>query len=234
MKKIPVVFITDAKFVFAFGVALTSMLINAKSGTFYEIYLIHSPDVSMNDLNKITDTVTKYKNASITFVNMGEEFANAPTICDRITNASYYKLSIANLLPNLDKVVYVDVDTVIRQDLSEMFDIDISDYYVGGVLGLYHYFQARHLMKNLNIPTMNDYINAGVMVMNLKKIRDDKMDKKLKSFVGILTDDQDIINKVFYGKIKLIHPKWNLTLISLRNWVGGRCSLSKGSESRSL
>ena len=149
-----------------------------------------------------------------------KEFATAPKICDRITNASYYKLSIANLLPNLDKVVYVDVDTVIRQDLSEMFDIDISDYYVGGVLGLYHYFQARHLMKNLNIPTMNDYINAGVMVMNLKKIRDDKMDKKLKSFVGILTDDQDIINKVFYGKIKLIHPKWNLTLISLRNWVG--------------
>ena len=90
------------------------------------------------------------------------------------------------------------------------------------VLKVFHnaVFDVSFLMKNLNIPTMNDYINAGVMVMNLKKIRDDKMDKKLKSFVGILTDDQDIINKVFYGKIKLIHPKWNLTLISLRNWVG--------------
>ena len=41
-----------------------------------------------------------------------KKFAIAPKICDRITNASYYKLSIANLLPNLDKVVYIDVDLV--------------------------------------------------------------------------------------------------------------------------
>ena len=220
MKKVPVVFITDSNFMFAFGVALTSMLINANAGTFYEIYLLHSPDVSASDLDKISKTIEKYGNASIKYINMGDKYATAPTISHRISNACYYKLSIAELLPHLDKVIYIDVDTFIRQDLSEMFGIDISDYYIGGVLGLYHYFQARHLIDKLQIPTIDDYINAGVMLMNLKKIRNEGMEDKLKTLIGALSDDQDIMNKVYYGKIKLIHPKWNLTLVSLRSWNG--------------
>lgn len=220
MKKVPVVFISDSNFMFAFGVALTSMLSNAKGGTFYEIYLLHAPDVATSDLEKVNKFVESFGNASIKFINMANAFIDAPKISNRISNACYYKLSIAELLPHLDKVIYIDVDTMIRQDLCEMYDIDISDYYIGGVLGLYHYFQARNLIDKLQIPTIDNYINTGVMLMNLKKIRDERMEEKLKSFIGTLPDDQDIMNKVYYGKIKLIHPKWNLTLVSLRSWVG--------------
>ena len=205
---------------FAFGVALVSMLSNANAGTFYEIYLLHSPDVKSEDLDKISKTVEKFGNASVKFINMQNTFADAPQISGRITNSCYYKLTIAKLFPNLDKVIYVDVDTIIRHDLSDMYDIDISDYYIGGVLGLYHYFQARHLIDKLQIPAIDDYINAGVMLMNLKKIRDDGMEEKLQSLIGTLSDDQDIMNKLYFGKIKLIHPKWNLTLVSLRSWIG--------------
>ncbi len=220
MNKIPVVFITDSNFMFAFGVALTSMLVNAKGDTFYEIYLFHSPDVKNSDLDKVSRTVEKYKNASIKFINMGNQFASAPKISNRITNSCYYKLCIAKTLSDVKKVIYIDVDTIVRQDLSEMYDIDISDYYLGGVLGLYHYFQARDLIDKLSIPSIDNYINAGVMLMNLEKIRADKMEEKLQSYIGTFADDQDIMNKFYYGKIKLIHPKWNLTLVSLRSWVG--------------
>ena len=220
MNKIPIIFITDHNFTFALGVALTSLIKNANSDTFYDIYLLHSPSVSSDDLHKIKSFVEKSGKAEIQFINMQENYANSPAICQRITNAAYYKLSIAKTLSHLDKAIYIDVDTIVRQDLTELYNIDISDYYIGGVLGLYHYFQARHLIDKLNIPTIDDYINNGVMLMNLAKIRKDKMEEKLQSWIDTLSDDQDIMCKVYYGKIKLIHPKWNLTLVSLRSWVG--------------
>ena len=218
--KIPVVLISDEDTMFSVATTMISLLENSSKKNKILFNLLHTGDVSRQSLDKIKSIETKYPNASVNFINMGDKYKNEKKTSERIHYACLYKMCIAEVLPQFDKVVYLDTDVIVRHDITEFYNIDLEDNYIGGVFSFYHYMHNRYLINWLRIPNLDTYINAGVLSMNLKKIREDNMEKKLQYYIGTFPEslDQHIMNMVYYRKIKLLPPKWNLTMGMVNTW----------------
>ena len=172
MKKIPIVMSSDNNIIFTAGVALTSLLENASSDTFYEINFLHTSDVTEENKNKILCLKYQYSNMSLKFYDMGEKFKDIPTTEGYHVNyVSAYKMLIPSMFPQYDKVLYLDTDIIVRGDLSEFYNFDIRDNYLAGTPVLVNIVSCyEYLCKMLEINDLSSYINAGVMLMNLRKI----------------------------------------------------------------
>ncbi|MDR2868888.1 MAG: glycosyltransferase family 8 protein, partial [Deferribacteraceae bacterium] len=117
-------------------------------------------------------------------------------IFGRITKATFLRYKIPSLLAGLDKVLYLDVDTLVNDSLDELYDTDLMDCYVGAVQEFY----GAHIGS----------INAGMLLINTKLWREDGLEQKLFDITnekGI--NDQVAINRICTGKIKYLGDKYN-------------------------
>lgn len=117
-----------------------------------------------------------------------DEKINAKNPYTRITKHTYYRLFIDVLFPELDKCVYLDYDTLVLQDFSELLDGD--DWIIKAFIG------------------NNIWLNAGVLAFNINNECKNLL-KQCRSKIGDLHDDQIIINDVFKGKITYISEEYN-------------------------
>lgn len=124
--------------------------------------------------------------------------------------AAYARLFLARYLSE-DRVLYMDADSVVVGDLEPLFQMDISDYYIAAVqdtAGL----KAR---MSIGLDAEDRYINSGFTFINLKKWREDKIEKKFLEFIAKFNGqvpccDQGTLNGVCRGKILILPPKYNL------------------------
>jgi lipopolysaccharide biosynthesis glycosyltransferase len=141
---------------------------------------------------------------------------------DNIVSAKkgmYHRLLLPQMLPDLDKIIYTDVDLIFNCDLQELDKIDISKYYVAGVKDFYKNkgnFRSKIWSEYglYDISDKGQYINTGVLVINLKKIRQDGIDKKwfqLANNISFPYHDQDIINVSCADNILLLSNDYNFT-----------------------
>lgn len=162
----------------------------------------------------------EYDNCSIHFYNVGVMFQDAELHIPHINEATYYRLILPSVLQE-DKCIYLDSDTVICRNLVELFDEDIEDYYVGGVLaaGYVTNPDAERYCKKAGLADLKQYINAGVLLMNLKKMREHNLSEEFIKYIytPLPSQDQDIINKVCYGHIKALPCCYNV-MTKYQNW----------------
>ena len=94
----------------------------------------------------------------------------------------------------------------------------MKDNYIAGVVSPGYYFYEKKNCKRLKLPSMKQYINAGVLVINLKQIRKDKMTNKFMELTkrNYSSQDQDILNVACYGKIITLPPKYNAMVLHLQ------------------
>ena len=212
--RIPVVVISDKKLNFAVATLFVNLLETKSPKTFYELNALVTPDFSDSDIEKILSIEKKYPGqCSINVIKMDNRFDNINNRTKYIANACAYKMCLGEMFPQYKKVIYLDTDIIVFKDLSEMFEIELDDNYIGGVFSLSHYLYRTKLLYKLGIPNMYSYVNAGVLLLNLDLIRKDNIEPKLHSLIGTYDDsvDQHIYNKVCYGKIKKIPLKYNVT-----------------------
>ena len=118
MIKIPVVFAIDNNVVMPCGVTITSLLMNAKVGTFYDIYILCKQS-QLTDENKgvLQQAFASEKKCKITFVDVGEAFKESEGLAEgHITTATYFRLAIPSLFPQFDKAIYADIDIDVLHD----------------------------------------------------------------------------------------------------------------------
>ena len=213
-KIVPICAITDERLSFTVPALFISIMENSSKNNFYKFYCFVNGAVSAEDRKKILSTQALYSNCSINIVDMGKTYQDCINRHPTVTNACLYKFAIIKKLIQYDKVIYLDTDIVVNGDISELYDIDLNDNYIGGVFNILYYTQKKNLPAMLKIPDIESYINAGVMLMNLKKMREDNVVKKLEHYIGQFEGsvDQHIFNKVCYGKILNIPPKYNMTM----------------------
>jgi lipopolysaccharide biosynthesis glycosyltransferase len=133
--------------------------------------------------------------------------------------ATYFRLFIPELLPKqIEKVIYLDCDLIIKGDLNQLWQVDLGENYVLAVRdswmpsvkdGLLNYQQ-------LGIEPNAKYFNAGVLVVNLNKWRVDNIFSKAIDCLNrnkeyIRFADQDILNTIFSGQWGELDPRWNFT-----------------------
>ena len=209
--RIPIVFAMDANYILPVAVAMHSLLLNSDADKKYDFYLLTDKESDANGKKYFETLCGKYGHCNIKFIRMEEILFNEVEIhSDYITKATMYRLILPDILQNVDKCIYLDGDILVYRDISELIDIDVEKCYVAGVIDSEMSKSMRH--KNyLGIPDIQGYVNAGVLVMNLKKMREDKMCGRFVEEMkkNYLFGDQDIINKLCYGKIKKIDDKYN-------------------------
>jgi len=137
-----------------------------------------------------------------------------------VSAATYYRLFITELLPSsIDRVIYLDCDLVVKDDLRKLWEADFKDAYVLAVQDLWVPYVSSMKgvpYQKLGIPTDSKYFNAGVLVINLQKWRLDGVTTKaieyLKTYQeDIRAHDQDVLNGLFAGQWGELDSKWNLT-----------------------
>ena len=217
---------------------IVSILKNKKKNTSYHFHILHS---GLNpDNTKLLSKFASKKNSDISFFNVSEylkninldDYMRIDENYTYITGETFYRFFMPSIFTQYDKVIYLDCDTVVTQDLTELFDIDLTGFYLGGVRDLYVMSQAEHL-HDWNIPTVSTnqtfdvylkevlniqdlkYFNAGILLFNLKEMRQDNIEQKLLDFaqnnLHLEYQDQDILNSVCSGRIKQIPFKYNIT-----------------------
>lgn len=203
----------------AAAVLLISMFENAKPNTFYHIYIQVPGNFEQQVKVNISTLENKYKNCKIDFIDMGDKFQD---MSGRFPGSSYYYVLAAGLLPNVKKLLYLDADMIVRYDLSELYETNIEDYYFAAVRDSIEvvrgFEESGKQLKLLKMPDYRQYTNAGMVLMNLEKIREDKLEDKFLKWMtnekenlinGKFFGAQDIINPVCHGKILLVPFKFD-------------------------
>ncbi len=213
MNIVPIAFAFDNNLVMPACVCISSLMMNAKEDTFYDIFILHSASENL-DKSNLDKIPQYYKNCRIQYRTVGDEFDNAFEIRG-ITTPAYYRLLIPELIPEYDKILYSDVDVIFRSDLLHFYNIDLTGFYFAGVdVGLslrpdiYNY--AKTVIK---IDVTKGYYYSGNLLINSKKMIQDKILDKFKQLGKnkYKFQDLDILNIVCNGYVKALTPEFCLT-----------------------
>lgn len=220
---IPIVFSTDHNFVMPTCVTIHSLLTTADQDTHFDIIVLINPDVTQGDKEILEKQVRLDSDGTkIRFIEIGDSFKNSFEIRD-VSIATYSRLLIPWLLPEYDKVIYSDVDIIFKGDISEVYEIDMTGKLVAGYGGE---AWKRGLIKKYLLKIGADpesYINAGFIVINSKLQREKDLEKKYLSLSKkkFLYQDQDIINLVCRGHVRLIPEIYNTKPKEVYNYSHG-------------
>ena len=206
MATLNIVMATDENYILPIMVTISSVLSSSKSNNYFRIYILCTHELSWESRERLESLRKKEKRLEISFVEIDDPKLKTAATTAHIAVASYYRLYISRLIME-DRCLFLDGDMIIREDLTEVYNTDIEGYYAAGVkdLGIQVNMEAYATYADyLGIPSMESYVNAGFMLFNLRKIREDNIDKRMIEAIsdGYKYMDQDIINKYFYGKIK--------------------------------
>ncbi len=219
MADINVAFAVNDSYVEHLNVTIYSILRNNPRNNFTFYVLCDSlTDRSKEKINLIKSF---YQNVSIDVIELkdkeyGFNKFKIPQNVSFITKEMYFRYALPEVLQGVDKVLYLDADLVALGDLEGLYKEDVNKYYVAGAVdaGIAPRF-PEHL-PSLGMSSNDIYINSGVLLMNLARMRHDNITKKLldntKQYEKqLLFPDQDAINLTLKGFIKPIKPIYNFT-----------------------
>lgn len=212
-----VLFASDDNYAPYLGVAIYSLLENNSDDFTQIIIYVIDDGISNENKSKLLDICDSFdskivflKNKNIEKV-IGDKVYSITTKNDNVSWTTYSRLFTSSLLPDVDKVLYLDCDCVITGSFKELWDLDLDNYYCGAVKDPLNF---NFVKERIGLDNINDYINAGVLLINLKKWREDRLEEKFINFLkehnGIfIYHDQGVLNGVLKGKILYLHPKYN-------------------------
>lgn len=140
-----------------------------------------------------------------------------------ISKAAYLRLLIPELI-QAKKAIYLDCDILVQKNISELYNIDLGDYYIGGVED---YSGPGGPYRKIKVEIDGVYINSGVLLMNIEKMREDNFYTKCIEIQKIVHEnsnfaDQCIINKYADGKKMILKDEWNFQVmhrdVYIHNW----------------
>ena len=212
---------SDDNYCMHMGICIISIMENNNLNV--NIHILNN-NISKNNLNNLNEIQNKYSNLKLYFYDVNKYFSENDydsIISTQLEHNQFYKLLgisaysrlfLGDILPdNIDKILYLDADTIVLGDLHELFSTDLTDYYCAGVINMNgNSTKSFYKGKQYNTP----FVNSGVLLINIDKWR--KTDF-INSFLELIRSypeknylhDQNIINILSKGEILLIDPKYN-------------------------
>ena len=216
---IPIFYACDDAFIKYTIVSLKSMIENASEDFLYDVHVL-----STTATEEMKEKLLRLQNGNftVTFDDVSgylEKISESLPIRDYYSKTTYYRLFIAEMFPHLDKVIYIDSDTVVTGDISELYTTDIGDNLVGAcheqaMVQIDTY--GAYVEKNLGIDR-NKYFNAGLLLINARLFRKAQVLKKFTELLGVynftVTQDEDYLNVICKDKIFFLDQRWNTEMI---------------------
>ena len=195
------------KYIYPSIVSINSALNNSNKNRTTLIYHILCPnDIRKSNINKLKSLINIYPtNLEMIFYNMGNLFSKYKS--NRFSEVTFYRLLCPLFIP-VERIIYLDSDVLIFDDLQEMYNLPFNNNYVLGFLDILNYG-----VDYLGLIS-EKYINAGVLLINLAKIRNDnkcyEMLYMAKYNNNLHNNDQTIINFILYPNIGLLPFKYGI------------------------
>ncbi len=195
------------------GVVVASVLANSKDDESLNFYILDG-GISESKKTEIL-SLKSIKDCKIEFVQIEESmFEDYKKVATHkyISIATYYRLRLATLLPEVERIIYFDCDMVVNSSLNNLFNVELGENIIAGVRDI----NKRMLQQNPS------YINAGMVLFDLNKIREENIEQKFydytnENFETIKMGDQTIINEVLKGRIKIVEDEWNVQSSNFTN-----------------
>lgn len=171
---------------------------------------------NISDDNKRTlESIAEKYNRQITVIDVPPIDIPKALVSARWPLSAFTRLYAGELLPKeLDKILYLDCDTIIKGSLSKLESRDVSGKIFWGIKDCV----GKEYKKNIGIGPNGIYINAGVLLMNLHELRKFSINEKLDSYMAkyerlINYADQDVLNGAFNGSIGFLPPEYDVMSI---------------------
>ena len=212
---IPIFYACDDAFVKFTIVSLYSIIQNASKDYHYLIHILHT-EISEEMKQKVYKLANE--NFEIKFVdvtNYLKSISDKLPLRDYYSKTTYYRLFIAEMFTEYTKAIYIDSDTIVQGDISELYLIDIKDAYVG----------ACHEQAMIQVDEFGTYVekvvgvsrynffNAGLIVINCEEFRLhfvlDKFIDYLHYYTFVVTQDEDYLNLICKDHVYWIDQRWN-------------------------
>ncbi len=220
-RNIPVAFATDENYLPYVAVAINSLVANARGGNL-DVLVFHA-GIGETARGWLLKEVRKGACISVRFVDIGDVVRETAAGCfvqkNYLSVTTLFRLFIPRVLVAYERLVYLDVDLVVCQDISELYATDLA----GCLFGAVRDYGAANLMRSSpshrefaekhGFSEWDEYVNAGVLLMDLAALRAaDLLDRLLPVAVDAagFSCDQDALNIICRGRICHLDPKWNV------------------------
>lgn len=180
----------------------------------YDVHVnyMHGPEFSQRSLRKLQGMVDGL-GGSIRFLEVPDERCDGLPTKGFTRKATWYRVLLPELLPDSERVLYLDADLLVLRSLEELWATELSDHYVAAVTNVLEpQFADRPTQLGLSGP--GAYFNAGVLLLDLAKMRADGCTEAILNLGreragDLLWRDQDALNIILGPNRLALHPRWN-------------------------
>lgn len=218
---IPVVFAANNGFIPMFAACLQSLLDHISEDHNYDVVLIQT-NVTLENQQILSEMVKDYPNVSLRFFHAGSLIKNYDLKANaHISVETYFRFLIQRILPDYDKVLYLDCDLVVNGDVAELYQTDVEGYllaaardpeFLAHVVGANNPEIHRYIHRELGMKDPMNYFQAGVLLFNEKEMRQAYTLEQWLTFASkpYMYNDQDVLNIYCEGRVKYLDMAWNL------------------------
>lgn len=178
------------------------------------VHYLHGPELPRAEaaalealVGGLGGTLTRYPVAP-------ERLAGLP-VHPQFTAAMWHRILLPELLPDLPRVLYLDVDALALDALEPLWETSLDGALAGAVRNVFQH-DHRHRPRELGLPGERDYLNSGVLLLDLDALRREGVAAQLRAVAlerggGLAWPDQDVLNLVLAGRWRALPPRWNAT-----------------------
>ena len=213
---IPIFYSTDDNYAPWLAASLKSLVDNTSKQNKYIVHILNR-GLKKESIDNLSSLVSN--NIKIKFVDVSEKIkpflANlAPVYYFSVQ--MYFRIFIASMFPEFDKVVYLDCDTIVLSDIAELFNTDLKGNILGAAVDqivsrtkpFHNYVRYAGCVEHTR------YFNSGVLVIDAKQFREEEIEKKfldilVKHNFDLVAPDQDYLNFLCKDKVFYLSNFWN-------------------------
>lgn len=237
---IPVVFAADNNYVPMLTTTVYSTLLNASKEYFYDVVVLHR-DIAGDNQATMQRFFGQFDNMSLRFCDVSEHVLrhDLSTNNPHISVETYYRFLIQEILPDYDKVLYLDSDLIIQGDISELYSVDLGNNLLAaahdidflGNLNMKDGKRLTYAKKVLGMKNPYDYFQAGVLVLNTAEMRQLYSIETWLDYASddrFIYNDQDVLNAHCEGRVTWLDYDWNV-MIDCNNRIANVFSFAPAS-----
>lgn len=226
---LPYVICFDNNYSHTAGALIQSIVDNSSDENGYELFLF-CDQVTLTNKKRLLSVIDSRENFRIRFVDTSALYDSGQMhTSEHFTAATYARLFIPSVLPDHDRVVFIDSDMIVLDDVAKLHKIDIGEKKLGAVkdLVMEGFIKFEHqtpkvfkgqtaesyLLNYLGMKNPDNYFQAGLLIFDIQKIKSDLVCEKMVKTIyekRYWYHDQDILNKVFEGEVCYLDIAWNV------------------------
>ena len=217
---VPVVMAANNNFVPMFAACVRSLIDHMSVKNNYDLVLLQS-DVTPENKAVLLEMVRPYENVSLRFFDAAQLLTNYKLKANaHISVETYYRFLIQDVLPDYDKILYIDCDLIVNADVAELYHTDVEGYmlaatrdpdFIGQINGA-NLETRKYCEEEFPMKDPYNYFQAGVLLLNIKEMKAAHSLDEWLTFAShpYKYNDQDVLNLYCEGHVKYLDMAWNM------------------------